>query len=222
MLSNLPSAELSALSSHLKPFPLKLATVLQEDAVEIEHVYFPTSGLVSVLVATAGGELIETALIGKEGLVNSFAGMGVRFGFNRAVVQVCGDAYRIETAPFVKAIRTLPMLRERIDRYHAFLLIQAQQAAACNILHPIEARLCRWLAQVRDRVGSDTFDITQEFLAQMLGVSRPTVNLALSQLKAGNLIRTHRRAIEVVDPEGLKASACECHAFLKAKLKDIV
>jgi CRP-like cAMP-binding protein len=222
ILGSLPSDELASLASHLKETALKAGTVLQEDGVEIDNIYFPTAGMISVLIATSSGDLIETALVGKEGVLNSFAGIGVRQGFNRAIMQVSGSAFRIETAAFVKALQTSPKLRSSIDRYHAFLLVQSQQTAACNLLHPIESRLCRWLSQVRDRVETNSFDLTQEFVAQMLGVSRPTVNLALSQLKAGNLIQTHRRAIEIVDVEGMEAAACECYALLKDKMKDII
>jgi CRP-like cAMP-binding protein len=222
LLAGTSPDERALIAPHLKEIALKAGTVLQEDGVEIDNVYFPTSGMVSVLIATSSGDLIETALIGKEGVVNSFAGIGIREGFNRANMQVSGSAFRIETAAFTKLIQTLPNFRTRIDRYHAFLLLQSQQTAACNLLHPIEARLCRWLSQVRDRVETDTFDLTQEFVAQMLGVSRPTVNLALSQLKAANLIRTHRRAIEIVDADGMEASACECYALLKEKMKGII
>jgi CRP-like cAMP-binding protein len=222
MLAKLPPEERAVLIPHLKEIEIRQGAALQEDGVEIEHIYFPTRGMVSVLIATSTGELVETALIGKEGVANSFAGIGVRQGFNRAIMQVPGAAYRMETAHFTKALQTQRMLRACIDRYHAYLLLQSQQTAACNLLHPIEARLCRWLSQVRDRVETNSFDLTQEFVAQMLGVSRPTVNLALSQLKAAKLIHTHRRAIEIVDPEGLEASACECYSLLKEKMKDLV
>jgi CRP-like cAMP-binding protein len=222
MLACIPQEERASVVPYLKEVVLKSGTVLQEDGVEIDNIYFPTRGMVSVLIATSSGDLIETALIGKEGVVNSFAGIGVREGFNHAVMQVSGTAYRIDTAAFTKAILSLPKFRACIDRYHAFLLLQSQQTAACNLLHPIEARLCRWLSQVRDRVETESFDLTQEFVAQMLGVSRPTVNLALSQLKAANLIRTHRRAIEIVDQEGMEASACECYALLKSRMKSII
>jgi CRP-like cAMP-binding protein len=222
MLAALPPDELAAIAKHLKLVDIPHGTALQEEGVEIDHVYFPTRGMVSVLISTLAGDLIETALIGKEGVVNSFAGIGLHEGFNRAIMQVSGTALRIETAAFTKSLHSLKDFRARIDRYHAFLLIQSQQTAACNLLHPIEARLCRWLAQVRDRVEMDSFDLTQEFVAQMLGVSRPTVNLALSQLKAGNLIKTHRRAIEITDREGMEASACECYGLLKTKMKEII
>ncbi len=192
MLASLPQDERSALAPLLKEVKIKIGTVLQEDGIEIEHIYFPISGMVSVLIATASGDLIETALIGKEGIVNSFAGVGVRKGFNRTIMQVSGAAYRVDVQAFTKVIQTLPMVRSRIDRYHAFLLVQSQQTAACNLLHTVDTRLCRWLSQVRDRVETNSFDLTQEFIAQMLGVSRPTVNLALSQLKAAKFIHTHR------------------------------
>jgi CRP-like cAMP-binding protein len=222
MLSALPAEELSALSGSIKHVEIPGGTALQEEGVEIEYVYFPTRGMVSVLISTLAGDLIETALIGKEGVVNSFAGIGLHQGFNRAIMQVSGAAFRMETAAFTKALHTQRKFRGCIDRYHAFLLIQSQQTAACNLLHPIEARLCRWLSQVRDRVEKDSFDLTQEFVAQMLGVSRPTVNLALSQLKAGNLIKTHRRSIEITDPDGMEASACECYGLLKSKMVEII
>jgi CRP-like cAMP-binding protein len=222
ILTSLPEPERAGLSAHLKEVSLTQGTVLQDEDVKIEHIYFPTSGMVSVLIASPDGHLIETALVGKEGIVNSFAGIGLKFGINRSVMQVAGTALRIDEASFTRLLHSQPHLRSLVDRYHVYLLVQAQQVAACNLLHPIEARLCRWLAQVHDRVEEAKFDLTQEFIAQMLGVSRPTVNLALSQLKSANLIRTHRRLIEITDLDGLEASACDCYALLKEKMKDIV
>jgi len=222
LLAGLPPEEQSKVAVHLKLVQLKSGMMLQEDGAEIEYVYFPVSGLVSVLIAADDGNMVETALVGREGVVNSFVGMGLKRGFNRTVMQVSGAALQIEAAPFKAILQTNPQVRARVDRYHAFLLVQAQQAAVCNLLHPLEARLCRWLAQVHDRVEKNNFDLTQEFVAQMLGVSRPTVNLALSQLKTAKLISTHRGGIEVLDHEGLEASGCTCYGLLKKKMSEMV
>ena len=222
LLAGLPQEEQAKLSAALKLIQLKSGTLLQEDGVEIEQVYFPISGMVSVLIAAADGNMVETALVGREGVVNSFVGIGLRKGFNRSVMQVSGSALQIDAGPFSAIIQNSPELRTRVDRYHAFLLVQAQQTAACNLHHPLEARLCRWLSQVHDRVEKENFDLTQDFVAQMLGVSRPTVNLALGQLKSANLISTHRGSIEVLDHEGLVDSACECYGLLKQKMIEIL
>jgi CRP-like cAMP-binding protein len=222
ILAGLPPEEQRKLSAAFKLIEIKSGTMLQEDGVEIEQVYFPVSGLVSILIAVTDGNMVETALVGREGVVNSFAGIGLRKGFNRSVVQISGSALQIDAQSFAGIVEESPQLRARIDRYHAFLLVQAQQTAACNLLHPLEARLCRWLAQARDRVERDSFDLTQEFVAQMLGVTRPTVNIALGQLKEEKLITTHRGGIEVLDHKGLVANACECYGLLKQKMHDII
>ena len=137
LLAGLPQDEQSKLSAALKLIQLKSGTLLQEDGVEIEQVYFPISGMVSVLIAAADGNMVETALVGREGVVNSFVGIGLRKGFNRSVMQVSGSALQIDAGPFSAIIQNSPELRTRVDRYHAFLLVQAQQTAACNLHHPV-------------------------------------------------------------------------------------
>jgi CRP-like cAMP-binding protein len=222
ILATMSAATRAVYGDHFRLVSLTTGTLLQDDGVDIEHVYFPTSGMISVLIATADGNLIETALIGKEGVANSFAAIGIRQGFNRAVMQVSGAAFRIEPGVLAEVLAKDLEFRNCIERYHAFLLLQSQQTAACNLVHSIEARLCRWLLQVRDRVKKDRFDLTQEFVAQMLGVSRPTVNVALNHLKQQGFLETNRGAITLIDIDGMKRCTCECYSLLKEKLELIV
>jgi CRP-like cAMP-binding protein len=222
LLATLTTRDASAFLKQLKLMSLPIGTVVQEDESTVDFVYFPTTGMISLLAAMADGQLVETSLVGREGIVNSFAGLGISESFNRAVMQVSGLAYRSELPAFKKILKSNLRFRDRIDRYHAFLLAQSQQTAACNLLHPLDARLCRWLAQVRDRVGADSFDLTQEFIAQMLGVTRPTVNLALNRLKSKGMIKLMRGAVHVADAEKLKRGSCECYELLAKKMAKII
>ena len=172
LLAALPAADLTLLTPYLKPIALTQGIVLQEQGEAIEEVYFPNDGIISLLAVMRQGNAIELATIGFEGAVGSLAGLGPRRSHTRAVVQVPGYGQRIPAARFRKAAEQSEAIRNICVRYGEMLLIQVQQTAACNALHPVEARLCRWLLQARDRLQSNIIQLTHEFLSQMLGVRR--------------------------------------------------
>jgi CRP-like cAMP-binding protein len=215
LLAALPEKDLSLLAPHLKDVPLVQGVVLQEQGEPIDQVYFPHDGIVSLLAVMQQGNAVETATIGYEGAVGSLSGLGPRRSHSRAVVQVAGFSARIAAERFRKAAEESHEIRNIVARHGEMLLIQVQQAAACNALHAVEARLSRWLLQARDRLDSNTIGLTHEFLSQMLGVRRTTVTVIASMLQEAGLIRYHRGQIEIVDRPGLEGRACECYEAIR-------
>jgi len=162
LLAALRPSERTSLEPHLEEVPLSQGQILQEQGDDIERIYFPHSGMISlVAVMNHGGKMIETATIGREGAVGAMAGFGPRHAFRRAIVQVAGTAAKISTAPFREAVKGSEALRDILVRHNEVLLAQVQQAAACNAFHEAEQRLARWLLQTRDRIDSDTIPLTQ-------------------------------------------------------------
>jgi CRP-like cAMP-binding protein len=203
---------------HMAEVTFELGTLLHEAGTAIEFVYFPHAGMISLLAVMADGQSIETATVGSEGVVGANAGFGAPVSFTRAVVQAPLLASRLPVANFRSALQRSDRLRTMMAVYGELLLSQVQQTAACNALHAIEARLARWLLQTRDRLDADVLPLTQEFLSQMLGVRRATVNLAARQLQSTGAITIRRGRIIIVDREGLEAVACECYAILREQM----
>ena len=200
------------LEPHFEDVPFGQGQVLHEPRDDIDAVYFPHSGLVSIVAALEKSDkIIETATIGREGAVGAMAGFGPRRAFPRAVVLVAGGARRIPAPRLREAVDRSARLRDILARYSGVLLAQAQQSVACNAFHEAEERLARWLLQTRDRIDSDTIPLTQESLAQMLGVRRTTVTLIAHALQERGLLRYRRGRIEIADRDGLAAIACECY-----------
>ena len=216
LLASLPDSEYALLQPHLKDVPLKQGTVLAEQGEIIEQIYFPHSGMVSIVIVLEQGEKsVETATVGREGAVGAVAALGERKANARAIVQVEGHGARVPARLLQTAVKQSPFLRDFIVRYQEMLLHQAQQSTACNALHEARPRLCRWLLQTRDRLDSDVVALTQEFLAQMLGVRRTTVTELARGLQSKGLVRYKRGKIEILDRQGLEECACECYDALR-------
>ena len=215
LLDALQADACALLKPHLKEFALDQGALLQEQGEKIEYVYFPQSGMISLLAVLKHGDAIETATVGREGAVGAMSGLGLRISFTRARVQMPGVALRIATARFQKAIEESAGIRDAVIRYNELLLVQVQQAAACNALHDVQQRLCRWLLQTRDRTDTDIIPYTQEFLAQILGVRRTTVSQIARQLQKSGAIRYHRGRIEITDRKKLENAACECYGIVR-------
>lgn len=218
LLAMLAPADLALLENHLDDVSLELGTLLQEAGAPVEHVYFPHEGMVSLLAVMGDGQAIETATVGSEGVVGAMSGFGTRLGFTRAVVQAPTVASRISTPNFRSVIPNGNGIRHLMVSYNEVLLAQVQQTAACNALHPMEARLARWLLQTHDRVESDALPLTQEFLSEMLGVQRTTVNLIAHQLEKAGVILNRRGRIVITNREGLEEVACECYAIVRDQM----
>ena len=214
-LAMLPPADLATLAPHLKDCVLERRQTLHEQGEPYEFVYFPYSGMISLLTVTGRGETVEAALIGHESGVGLTSGLGSPVAVNRAIVQLPGAAARIPVSRFAAAVEQSAILRSLVVRHSEMVLAQAQQAAACNILHDVESRLCKWLLQARDRTGSDTLPLTHEFLSQMLGVRRSTVTLVARLLQGSGMINYRRGQITIRDPHALAQTSCECGRMLR-------
>jgi CRP-like cAMP-binding protein len=218
LLLRLSSDELSQLTPLLKEIRLETGTVLHRPGEAIDTVYFPTSGLVSLLAVMQSGEAIETAIVGREGVVGAAVGTDGGQSFAQAMVQIEGSALRIGAAHFVKLLEESNDFRSIVNAYQSIVLLQAQQSAACHAFHSIEARLCRWLLHSADTVESNMVHLTQEFLSHMLGCQRTSVTMTAHALQTSGLIRYTRGRIELLDRPGLEECACECYGVLRREI----
>jgi CRP-like cAMP-binding protein len=171
--------------------------------------------MVSLVAVMQNGATVETATVGRAGVIGASSGLGAKQSFGRAIVQLPGTAAWLTASQFHAAASQSQAIRDLIIRYDEILLGQVQQSVACNALHAMEARLCRWLLQTHDCVDGDIIPLTQEFLGQMLGVRRTTVTIAARVLQSAGLIRYHRGHIQIVDRAALKDLACECYAVVR-------
>jgi CRP-like cAMP-binding protein len=217
-LATLPPHDFSILAPHLRKIGLERGMMLHDVGQEIEHVYFPYTGMVSLVAVMQSGATVETATIGRSGVIGASAGLGARSTIARVVVQVPGTAAWIAAAQFRAAAAQSRAIRDLIVRYNDVLLALVQQSVACNALHALEARLCRWLLQAHDCIDGNVIPLTQEFLGQMLGVRRTTVTIAASLLQSAGLIRYRRGHIQILDRPALEEIACECYAVVRHNL----
>ena len=215
LLAALPRKEYQRLLAGLEPVTLTFGDILYEPEQPIRHVYFPTDSLVSLLTLADGHLALEVGMVGPEGMVGTPVPLGINVSAVRALVQGSGTALRMTTARFRKEFRDCPPLQRALYRYIHVLMAQVTQTAACNRFHMVEARLARWLLMTRDRVCSTQFQLTQEFLAHMLGVRRVGVTKAASALQQQKLIRYSRGEISILDDKGLEAAACRCYQVVK-------
>jgi len=213
LIERLSSADQARLRPHLKAVTLERGAVLIEAGQDVTRCYFPCGGTVAALiVALPDGTVAETATVGREGAIGGIVSLGHKPAFARAVVQIGGEALRIDSER-LEAIKSASVsLRDMVSRYADCLLAQVLQSVACNVLHSLEPRFCRWLLHVHDRSGGNDVPLTQEMLAEMLGVQRTTVTAAAVALQAKGLIQTRRGRIAILDRAGLEATECGCHA----------
>jgi CRP-like cAMP-binding protein len=211
LLSLLPDSDYERLRPHLLPVVLDYRKSLYEASRPIEHVYFPVEGVASLVITTAEGASAEVGTIGSEGMVGLPVCLGDRDAPSSVYVQVPGTALSIDTRIFRGELERSPTLHLIMLRYaHAFFN-QVAQSAACTHLHKVEQRCCRWLLMTRDRMPTDDFLLTHEFLGMMLGVRRTTVTDVMGSLQRGGLIRYRRGHVTILDQEGLRRRACECY-----------
>lgn len=222
LLTSLSLAEAARLDPFLKTISLEQGEILNEPGDEMESVLFPHTGMVSLLAIMNDGSAVETATIGREGVVGAMAGLGLHTSLTRAVVQTPLIASQIAAGRFRKAVEASDELRNVIVRYNDALLGQVQITAACNALHAIQARLARWILQTRDRTEDDTIPLTQQLLSEMLGVRRSSVSEVAMQLQTAGLIRYSRGAIQITDRKGLERAACECYETIKAQAEKVL
>jgi CRP-like cAMP-binding protein len=215
ILAQLPPKDYRRLRALLEPMELRFGQILYEPDAPIRHVYFPQDSLISLLTAVDRRRTLEVGMVGSEGMTGMPFVLGMGISGVRALVQGAGTALCIASEPFrVEFDRNRP-LQQVLFRYMYALMAQISQTAACNRFHDAKERLARWLLMTRERVKSDDFALTQEFLAHMLGLRREGITEAASALKRRKLISYHRGQIRVLDVKGLKASSCSCYQIVK-------
>lgn len=215
LLAALSRNDRGRLIAGLEPVKLKFGEVLYEPGEKIRHVYFPRNSLVSLLVLADGHLALEVGLIGREGMVGVPLVLGAATSSARALVQGAGTALRMATPRFCRELERGGALPRELYRYVHALMAQISQSAACNRFHVVERRLARWLLMTHDRVKSDRFRMTQEFLAHMLGVRRVGVTTAAQTLQKRKLVRYSRGEITVLDRAGLESAACRCYDVVR-------
>ncbi len=207
---------MEAIQPHLKLIERTLGDILADTGSVVHRVYFPQSGVISLVVELSVGDMIETAMVGRDGAVNAASALDGKVSLNKAIVQLAGTASWIEVDRIRAIADELKPFRELLIRHEQVLFAQSQQSAACNASHSVEARMCRWLLRMRDLAGGDELTITQEFLAQMLGVRRPSVSIVANTLQKAGLISYRRGTVQLLDVPGLKDGSCECYTAVKA------
>ena len=215
LLAALPHKVHGRLLAGLEPVTLTFGEILYEPGDKIHHVYFPGASLVSLLTLADGHLALEVGLLGRDGMVGLPLVLGHKRSSVRALVQGGGTALRMAAARFLKEFRLLLPLQRELYSYTHALMAQISQTAACNRFHVVEQRLARWLLMTHDRVKSDQFRMTHEFLGHMLGVRRVGVTKAAQALQRRDLIRYSRGAITVLDRIGLEAAACQCYKVVR-------
>ncbi|MDP2238530.1 MAG: Crp/Fnr family transcriptional regulator [Burkholderiales bacterium] len=215
LLAALPHREYRRLLAGLEPVTLTFGEVLYGPGETIRHVYFPNDSLVSLLTLADGHLALEVGLIGCEGMVGIPLVLGHNASLVRALVQGTGTAMRMASAHFLREFRLSLPLQHELYRYTHTLMAQISQTAACNRFHVVEARFARWLLMTHDRVKSDQFCMTHEFLGHMLGVRRVGVTKAAQALQKRKLISYSRGDIVINDRKGLEAAACQCYEVVK-------
>jgi CRP-like cAMP-binding protein len=217
LLAALPPTDLALLAPQLSAVAMKEGDLLQEADTPIDEIYFPMMGLVSLVTVMRAGETVETAMVGREGAIGSYAGLIPVQAPARAIVQIPGSSAAILGSRLRAAVGRSEALRHLLLEYNERLTALIQQTAACNALHGVEGRLARWLLQALDRGDNSSLALTQETLSQALGVRRTTLTLIACKFRDLGLIRYQRGRIDVVNRAALEKVACECYATLRRR-----
>ena len=215
LLAALPARDYGRLLDGLAPVTLTYGDILYEPGERMRHVYFPSNSLVSLLTVVDGHHALEVGLVGCEGMLGTRLALGIGASPVRALVQGTGSAMRMTAARFLRELQRSPALRQAVLRFTDSLMTQITRTAGCNRFHRIEARLARWLLMTRERLPSNEFHLTQEFLADMLGVRRVGVTAAASALRRRKLIHYRRGDITILDQKALEAASCSCYRHVR-------
>ena len=221
LISSLPTDARNLINPHLESVILRRRSVLYRVGGPVRHVYFPHSGLVSLMVTMKSGRAAESAVVGQDGMVCSAIVLDVLKALDEASVEIPGKAARILTATFTGLYRESEELRIVVNRYHALLLAEARQSVACNVLHVAEQRLCRLLAEIQDRTGEENLPLTHEYLSRMLGLRRASISEIYPALEEKGFLKALRGHVEIVDRKALREHACECYGILKQRTRDV-
>jgi CRP-like cAMP-binding protein len=217
LLQALPAEEFKILRPRLQQVELVKDTVLVKAGAPLTHVYLPHSGVISMMVRLSDGQTVEVAMVGHDSVFGASAALDGGISLTDAVVVLPGTAARLDVAEFGAATDRSIALRSLVARHEQALFAQAQQSVACNVSHTVEARLSRWLLRVRDLTDSETLPLTQEFLAQMMGVQRNAVSIVAHAMQQAGIIRYSRGHIEIKDVGALHVASCECYRAVRAQ-----
>ncbi|WP_245320005.1 Crp/Fnr family transcriptional regulator [Bradyrhizobium sp. LMTR 3] len=221
LLATLPASDFDLLEPELETIALNQDAVLSRAGDAIEYVYFPHSGAISLMIDMADGHTVASAVVGREGAVGMLSVLGPSPSDMTAIVRAAGTAFRIPASRFHAAFNRSPAIRYAVQIHVRAMLMQLQLGSACNALHPVEARMARWLLQLRDRVDHDVLPLTQQALSQIVGVRRTTVTLLMRKLRACGAIKSDRRGLIEIDPARLAAVACECHNVMHLEVEEM-
>lgn len=222
LIEALPREDLALIQPHLVPVELERGRLLYDPGDPIDHIYFPHDGVISLMTLMENGAAIESSTIGPEGALGLMAAVAPRQSLSRAIVQTPLRGARITAERLHEAWEQSPRLRDLVDRHTEALFGHAIQSVACNALHSVEARFCRWLLTCHDRIAGDTVALTQEFLADMLGVQRTTVTAVARALQAKGAIRYRRGVVDIIDRSALQATTCECYGVIRSTYKRLL
>jgi CRP-like cAMP-binding protein len=214
----LPAGDLARLIPELEQIRCERGEVLIDADTPLDHVYFPDSGVVSVVAVYADGSIIEMATIGREGCTSVQAILGATSSSVRLLVQIPGSAAKMSRAAFTRAMDSMPSFRSLMYAYLQAFLEQVMVSVACNGAHSLKQRLARWLLMMRDRADDDALQITQSLLSEMLGVQRPTITNAAREMERAGLIVRGRRQVTILDRQGLVGASCECYQLVHTRI----
>ncbi len=222
LLAGLSPEDFELLRPHLRPAELVFGEVLAETGAPLGQAYFPLGGVISLVVALATGETVESAMVGRDSVFGASIAFDGKIARSHAIVQNAGLTCTVDGVHLQQAAERSASLRSTLIRHEQVILLQSQQSVACNAYHTVEARLSRWLLRMRDLSGDDTLPLTQEFLAQMIGVRRNSVSRVANMLQVAGIIRYRRGRIEIVDGAALTKSSCECYETVKAHYANLI
>lgn len=222
LLGAFEPAVLDRIMRFVEPVDMKLGAVVCEAGGQLEYVYFPQGSVLSLLTVLENGSAIECANIGREGAFGLFAAMYSRASFNQCTVQLEGKMLRCPIGPLHREFKENEHIRNLFVSYSETLLSQVMQTVACNSLHSVEQRMCRWLLMMHARASGESLAYTHEFLAHMMGVNRTSVTLAANSMQKAGLISYHRGTMQIKDRAGLEKACCECYAIVKARFDDFL
>lgn len=218
LLLALPTRNLTRVMPELEQIQCHRGQVLMDADSPLDHIYFPDSGVVSVVAVYADGSIIEMATVGREGCTGVQAVFGAKRSSVQILVQIPGSAAKMSRAAFARAMQSIPSFRSIMYAYVQAFLEQVMVSVACNGAHSLKQRLARWLLMMRDRADNDALQITQSLLAEMLGVQRPTITIAARELEHAGLIERGRRQVTILDRQGLTDASCECYQLVRARV----
>lgn len=221
LLAALPEPDFDLLLPYLETVVLDQDAVLSRAGDWIDHVFFPKSGAISLMIDMADGHTVATAVVGREGAVGIVSVLGPAPSSITAVVRAAGTGWRIPASRLQDALNRSPAIRHAVQDHVRAMITQVQRGAACNALHPVQARMARWLLQLRDRTGNDILPLTQQALSELLGVRRTTVTLLMRNLRMSGAIKSEHRGRIEIDRSRLEAEACECHDTMRLEIEQI-